>query len=140
MLYIHLIVIALLLVEARWRLAWLRLVLVAFALFDLRMSTSLTPAYREAMTYPRRVNLPAPPSEPPMLATDYQSGVLAMDKEATRVLRRVVFPSYVLAWLAISPLLLDRMLPALMNAWRRRRDRRATPSTMIRRSGAGSLI
>ncbi len=128
MLYIHLIVIALLLVEARWRLAWLRFVLVAVALFDLRMSTSLTPAYREAMTYPRRVNLPAPPSEPPMLATDYQSGVLAMDKDATHVLRRVVFPSYVLAWLAISPLLLDRILPALIRASRRRPNSGAAPA------------
>ncbi len=129
MLYIRLIVTALLLVEARWRLAWLRVVLVAFVLFDLRMSTSLTPAYRQALGHPQRVNLPVPPSEPPMLATDYQSGVLVMHEEATRVLGRLVFPSYVLAWLAISPLLLDRMLPALMNAWRRRRDRRATPST-----------
>jgi hypothetical protein len=123
-LYIHLIVIALLLVEARWRFAWLRVVLVAFVLLDLRMSTSLTPAYRHAMTHPQRVNLPVPPSEPQMLATDYQSGVLVMEEDANRVLTRLAFPSYVLAWLAISPLLLNRMLPALMNAWRRGRGDR----------------
>jgi hypothetical protein len=119
--YIHLIVIVLLLVEARWRLAWLRVLLVGFLLFDLGMSTSLTPALREALPNPQRLYLPSPPSDARILATDYQSGVLAMYTEARRVLARVALPSCLLAWLAISPLLLDRWLPTLLSAWRRGR-------------------
>jgi hypothetical protein len=119
---VKLITIVLLLCEARWRFAWLRAALVVLALFNLDGALNLGPAMRRAIGSPQRMNMPAPPSATVVPASDYVSGVLVMRDEANRGLSSVTFPLYVLVWLAISPVVLDR-LPSLLASMRHRRKR-----------------
>lgn len=116
MLYLNLILIVLLLVDARWRSAWLRVPLVLFFLLALRAVT-LGPAYRRAVAV--TMNVPASAT----FSSEYHRGVQTMLGEGERDLNaQIAFPSAVLAWLAISPLVLDRWLPAMLAAWRRRQQ------------------
>lgn len=118
-----LIVMALLAGEARWRLPWLRVILVVAMLVFIELGLGLTPATRRVIASPKRVTAPAPPSQPAVLASEYVSGVLEMKRAALEDLGRVVFPLYVLAWLAISPVILE-WVPRLWRALRERPEPR----------------
>lgn len=107
--FADLLVIALFVCEFRWRLPWLRVLLVIFAVFQLNAATNLGPARRRALDQPRKVTLPAPPSQPKVPASDFVSGVLVMHDEAKRDLTRLTFPAVVLAWLALSPAVLEAL-------------------------------
>ncbi|SRR5260221_1151727 len=78
--------------------AVLRIVVTLTVALWLFMSTSLTPAYRHAFVA----------SDPVTTMwgqelTPYRSGVTTMDRDATRLLRRVIPPLLVLTWLSVLP-------------------------------------
>ena len=76
----------------------LRIVVTLTVAVWLFMSTSLTPAYRHAFAA----------SDPVTTMwgqelTPYRSGVMTMDRDAARLLRRVIPPLLVLTWLSVLP-------------------------------------
>lgn len=120
MLYIELTLVILLVVEARWRFAWLRILLVFLFVLSL-WAVNLGPAYRRAIAV--AIDVPASST----LSSEYGRGVRTMLEEGQGDLKpQIAFPSIALAWLAISPVLLDRMLPFFLAAWRQRQPRGET--------------
>ena len=87
----------------------LRLCLALAAALWLFMSTSLTPAYRHALTATDPVTTMW---DRPL--TPYESGVFTMDRDATLVLRRVTPPLLILTWLSAFPAL--RLLGRALSA------------------------
>lgn len=113
----HWVLIALAACELRWRSSWLRVLLVILAVAEIQVAMGLGPAYRHSVANHRRVPMPAPPSQPETLASEYVSGVLVMDEAARRVLRRANFPLGIIIWLALYPVVIPavtrRMRPTV---------------------------
>jgi hypothetical protein len=98
-----LVILALAAIEFRWRMVLVRFPLVILTVLTLVFATGLGPAYRQAMTHPRRVMMPAPHPEQRELGSEYASGVQVMADAAEKDLTRVRFPIVVLVWLAFYP-------------------------------------
>lgn len=104
-----LVVLGLLVIEARWRVTWLRLLLVPATLVWLLLALNLGPASRRTIADYQRTerNSEAGASG---AADDFVRGVLAMAGAGQSDLRSVHFPTFVLAWLAISPALMQVLM------------------------------
>lgn len=115
MILYHWLLVFLAACELRWRSAVLRILIVLLAVAELQIAMGLGPAYRRAVGNQRRVVMPAPPSQPQRLSSDFVGGVRVMDEEARKVLKRANFPLGVIVWLAIYP----AVLPTLAKRIRR---------------------
>ena len=99
------VILVLVAVDWRWRneslqilAPILRIALGLTVALWLLMSTSLTPAYRHALVASDPVT-----TMRDLQLTPYQSGVLTMERDAARVLRRVIPPLLILTWLGAFP-------------------------------------
>jgi hypothetical protein len=116
---LYIVIVGLLICDIRLRLPWLHVLMAVFTAYVLLSETGLNPAVRRSLVGRHPVYFPTPPSQPRRLASEFESGVLVMYEEAARDLKHVMLPAFVLAWLAISPVLFG-MAPVVRGSARRK--------------------
>lgn len=106
----HWLLAALAICEFRWRLAWVRVLLVVLAVAELQIAMGLGPAYRRATGQQQQVAMSASQNHLQRQPSDFMRGVGVMTIEARRVLNRANFPLAVLVWLSVYPVVLPPVL------------------------------